>query len=101
MVTEYLNGGDLFSIMNSKKLSISDIQFYAASIIYGLSFLHEKGIIHRSLSTENLVIASDGCIKLIGFGFAKQLIFDSQINKFINTFTLCGTVGIHCDIYFL
>ena len=46
-------------------------------------YLHTKNIVYRDLKPENLLIGSDGYLKLTDFGFA----------KFIEgrTYTLCGT----------
>lgn len=46
-------------------------------------YLHSKNVVYRDLKPENLLICSDGYLKLTDFGFAK--VVDSR------TFTLCGT----------
>lgn len=48
-----------------------------------LEYLHIKDIAYRDLKPENLLIASDGHIKITDFGFAKKIVDRS--------FTLCGT----------
>ena len=38
-----------------------------------IGYLHEKGIIHRDLKLENIMIDSEGYIKIIDYGLAKKL----------------------------
>lgn len=42
-------------------------------LILGLEYLHQKNIIYRDLKPENLLIFSDGYVKLADFGLAKEL----------------------------
>jgi len=56
---EYLNGGDLmFHIQKDKKFSNDRARFYAAELICGLQFLHNRGIIYRSTILLLLMIVS-------------------------------------------
>jgi cGMP-dependent protein kinase len=71
---EYINGLDLDVIMRHIGLfSNHDAQFYTASIILMLQYLHERDIIYRDLKPENIIIDENGYAKLIDFGTAKIL----------------------------
>mmetsp|Transcript_108653 Transcript_108653/g.308018 ORF Transcript_108653/g.308018 Transcript_108653/m.308018 type:complete len:372 (+) Transcript_108653:189-1304(+) len=84
LVLEYVNGGELFSrLRNEGRLPELEARFDSAEICLAFEYLHSKNVIYRDLKPENLLIDSDGFIKVTDFGFAK-VIED-------RTWTLCGT----------
>lgn len=90
MILDYLPGGVLYKLIKEKMyINEEDSRFYLAEIIMGVETLHNMGIIYRDLKPENILIDRDGHIKLIDFGFAKQI---NNIHK-DRAFTNCGTPG--------
>ena len=56
-------------VLKKKEISL----FYLAQILDSLCFIHSKGIIHRDLKLENVVVASDLNCRIIDFGTAKPI----------------------------
>lgn len=74
MGMEFCNGGELFTLLTSG-YNIQNVEdktrFYAAEIVIALEYMHENGVMHRDLKTENVLISSDGHAKLTDFGVSK------------------------------
>jgi len=76
-------------IRKSVCLNEQDTRFYLAEIVLAVESLHSANIIYRDLKPENILLDKDGHIRLIDFGFAKQM---NNIYK-ERTYTNCGTPG--------
>ena len=56
---------------------------FCGFLVLGFEHMHKNQIIYRDLKPENLLLDSDGYLKITDFGFAKKVAF--------KTYTLCGT----------
>ena len=82
----FVRGGELYKIFKSRKRFTEDVvRFYAAQITLAVGYLHGKGIMHRDLKLENVLVDEQGFLKIIDYGLAKTL-QQSQLSK-----TFCGT----------
>lgn len=71
MVLEYVTGGELFDRIASKgKLSESRGRKLFQQLIDGVSYCHNKGVYHRDLKLENVLVDAKGNIKITDFGLS-------------------------------
>mmetsp|Transcript_28198 Transcript_28198/g.60071 ORF Transcript_28198/g.60071 Transcript_28198/m.60071 type:complete len:842 (+) Transcript_28198:112-2637(+) len=86
MLLKLYQGGELQTVIHTdSRDGIPEwaAKFYAANMLEGLSFMHNRHIIYRDLKPENVLLDSDGYTVIVDLGFAK-IIRDK-------TYTFCGT----------
>lgn len=80
LVMEYLNGGDLATLLQNMG-TLPDVwaKRYIAEVIVGVDDLHSKGIVHRDLKPDNLLIDHSGHVKLTDFGLSRMGLVNRQM----------------------
>jgi Tol biopolymer transport system component len=71
--TELLEGATLRDQLAAGPLPPRKVIDLGVQIARGLAAAHDRGIVHRDLKPENLFLVSDGQIKILDFGLARQL----------------------------
>lgn len=85
MLLEAVMGGELFTYLSGKNgVPEKQSRFYTACVVLAFEYLNTRNYIYRDLKPENLLIDTDGYVKVADFGFAKKL----DRGK---TYTMCGT----------
>lgn len=72
MVFEYMSH-DLTGILNhpSFKLDAAHRKHLSKQLFDGLDYLHQRGVLHRDIKAANILVSSDGILKLADFGLAR------------------------------
>lgn len=84
LLIELCQGGELFTYLRDVgNFNEQQTKFYAAGVTLGFQDMHLLNICYRDLKPENLLLDSQGFLKICDFGLAKV------VND--KTFTLCGT----------
>uniref|UniRef100_A0A8C5CQY4 protein kinase C n=1 Tax=Gadus morhua TaxID=8049 RepID=A0A8C5CQY4_GADMO len=85
-VMEYAAGGDLMMHIHADVFSEPRAIFYAACVVLGLQFLHDHKIVYRDLKLDNLLLDTEGYVKIADFGLCKE-----GMGFRDRTSTFCGT----------
>ena len=91
LVTEYLEGGELFDRIVEKTVYTEKEARDVCAIIFGaMQHCHKHRIAHRDLKPENLLLRDKHCdleLKIADFGFAKHSPMEDSLQTF------CGSPG--------
>ncbi|KAL1278967.1 hypothetical protein QQF64_025640 [Cirrhinus molitorella] len=85
-VMEYTAGGDLMMHIHADVFSETRSVFYSACVVLGLQFLHDNKIVYRDLKLDNLLLDTEGYVKIADFGLCKEGMGHGD-----RTSTFCGT----------
>lgn len=73
ILMEYMDGGSLTNIATYCDCQEEHIAYFAREILIALDYMHKQFKIHRDIKTDNVLLKSDGSVKLADFGFTAQL----------------------------
>lgn len=72
IVMEYIDGITLKELIEKQgSLRWKDALYFAVQILKGLQHAHDKGIVHRDVKPQNIIVLSDGTLKVTDFGIAR------------------------------
>ena len=72
IVMEYIDGIELKDKIKSGSIPTEEAINIAIQIVEGLEAAHKKGIVHRDIKSQNIMITDEGKVKIMDFGLAKM-----------------------------
>ena len=88
LVTELCSGGELFDYLVEKgRVSEPETRIIFGQLCLAVAYIHDKGILHRDLKLENVLLDERCRVKLGDFGFTREY----ERGTLLETF--CGTTG--------
>jgi eukaryotic-like serine/threonine-protein kinase len=89
IVFEHVDGENLKElVLRSGRLPVRRALELALAIADGLSFAHQRGLVHRDVKPQNVLLNKDGDVKVTDFGIARSLHVEHGVTQ---TGTVMGT----------
>ena len=100
IVMQYIDGVTLWSKVRNNPLAPAEVVNIGIQAAEGLAEAHSRGVIHRDIKPQNLMITPRGQVKILDFGLAKQILSERSGDSEMKTETrltedgqIVGTVG--------
>lgn len=106
ILMEYVDGSDIEDFLSSSPELINELFLQTVD---GFSYLESKGILHRDIRPQNLLVSDKGILKIIDFGFGKQVQQADDFDKSVSLNWWCelpaefadATYDYSTEVYFV
>ena len=88
IVTTFCEGGDMYKKIFREKNNYFEedqIKNWLVQLLLGLSYIHDKQIVHRDIKTKNIFIQNEHTLRIGDFGIAKIFNQAQTMNKIVGT----------------
>jgi len=77
----------------ARRISVREADYYFKQIVSGVEYLHDAGIAHRDLNLENLILTSEGTVKITSFRHTKCFLqLGGNKSKIRTSSNKCGSL---------
>src|SRR5436190_13045323 len=82
MAMEFIEGQELRSLLaEGRALPVSQAVSIAAQVAEGLAYAHQHGVVHRDVKPANIMVLSDGPVKITDFGIARMRASNDELTQ--------------------
>jgi len=90
IVMEYVDGESLRALLRRGPVPARDACRICAQLLDALDYAHKRGVIHRDVKPENILLSREGNVKVADFGVSRFLAADAE-NRLTRTHFVLGT----------
>jgi serine/threonine-protein kinase len=106
ILMEHIDGVDISSCVKAQPEIAPDLFRQA---VEGFAYLEEAGVLHRDIRPHNILVRSDGLLKIIDLGFGKRIEHSADFDKSVSLNWWCeppaeftnGTYDFCTEVYFV
>lgn len=88
LLTEMISGQGMFEVCQQHKaFGEEGARYFMNQLVDVLVYLNSKGLCHRDIKLENILLTDDLTLKMIDFGFASQNQKGKKLQSYVGTNT--------------